>query len=409
MKPDTFQPGTAGGVGELNAQKTAPFNPFAVTRHQRMLLVTALILATLLKLLLAFASRETLDSNAFLEFLHHIRETGGTAAYGFRGSHNNIFNFPPPMLHVIRGLGFVADSTGIPFKFWLRSLPSLADVGSFFLVWKLLQPRKDLFRLLFLLALCPLSIVINGFEGNVDALMIFFLLLSIWLIETSKPIWIAGIAFGMALSVKFVPLMFVPVLFLYLPNLKSRLAYFASAAGTFVICSLPFIVKDPTAIKGAVFGYSSIYGVWGITKMALISYGPPHLLYPPYDPTGGHSVFGALLKYFMLGTICVVSLWMNWRLKKPSLIVQCGTIVALFLFLTPGFGVQYLVWLVPFVLAAGLRATLIYYATTFWFAGFALGYWGLASENLYLGIMFICWLSAAIVALEFHRSSVREM
>lgn len=149
------------------------------------------------------------------------------------------------------------------------------------------------------------------------------------------------------------------------------------------------------------FGYSSIYGVWGITKLAVILCGP-------HDPTGKHFVFGALLKYVMLGTICVVSLWMNWRSKKPNLIVQCGTIIALFLFLTPGFGVQYLVWLVPFVPAAGLRATLIYYGTTFWFTGFALGFLGLTTENFYMVVMFLCWLSTPFVALEFQRSSFQR-
>jgi hypothetical protein len=38
--------------------------------------------------------------------------------------------------------------------------------------------------------------------------------------------------------------------------------------------------------------------------------------------------------------------------------------MAVFLTFTPGFGSQYLVWLVPFVLGFGLRVTAIYYGFT---------------------------------------------
>jgi len=35
---------------------------------------------------------------------------------------------------------------------------------------------------------------------------------------------------------------------------------------------------------------------------------------------------------------------MNWRARKPALFLQCGFIAFLFIFWTPGFGVQYLAW-----------------------------------------------------------------
>jgi hypothetical protein len=54
---------------------------------------------------------------------------------------------------------------------------------------------------------------------------------------------------------------------------------------------------------------------------------------------------------------------MNWRTRKPPLLLQLGLLVTLFLVLTPGFGIQYLAWLVPFVLVLGLWPTLICYVT----------------------------------------------
>jgi hypothetical protein len=373
-----------------------------MTPVRRNLLLSTLVFSTVLKLFLALTSSNTFDSIAFFEFLQRIRDAGDLSLYDFRGSYNNIFNFPPPMIHVIKGLGAVTDSTGLTFKFWLRALPSLADVGSFFLVWRLVAAHKDAFILLLLLALCPISIVINGHEGNVDGLLIFFVLLSIWLLEIRGSDWWGGIALGLALSVKFVPLIWVPTLFLYIPKVSSKAKYIAAAAVCFSLLSLPFLVQAPLASIRQVLDYSSIYGAWGFSKLAVMAFGQPHMLHPPYDPTGGHSVFAAVLKYAMMATIFIVSYWMNRHANKPSLFSQCGMVVALFLFLTPGFGVQYLAWLVPFTIAAGLRATLVYYVVGSVFIAFTFIPWFFVDRG-FSYVVFSCWLATLWVALEFYR------
>jgi Glycosyltransferase family 87 len=379
-----------------------------MTRVRRNLLLSVLIFSTVLKLFLAFTSSNTFDSIAFFEFLHRIREAGSLSLYGFRGSYNNIFNFPPPMIHVIKGLGALTDNTGLPFKFWLRALPSLADVGSFFLVWQLMATHKKLFILLLLLALCPISIVISGHEGNVDGLMIFFLLLSIWLVEL-RTTWWGGIAFGLALSVKFVPLIWLPTFFFYVRKTSSKAKYIGAAAVCFSLLSLPFLAQAPITIIRQLLGYGSIYGAWGFSKLAVMQFGQPHMLHPPYDPTGPHAVFAAILKYGLIATICVVSYWMNRRANKPSLFSQCGMVVALFLFLTPGFGVQYLAWLVPFTVAAGLRATVVYYVVGSIYMAVNFAVPSLVSSTFSYTVLLGCWLATQWVVLEFFRQITRTM
>ena len=380
----------------------SPGGPYLLTTSQRRILLGALALGTFAKCFLALKAPGTLDSNAYVEFLNHIREKGPLALYHFRGSFNNAFIFPPAIIHLINALGFIADSTGLPLKFWLRLVPSLADVGSFFAIWHLLRGHKDLFRILFLLALCPTSILINGYEGNVDGFMIFLVVLAVWAIEGKKSILGGGAAWGMALNVKAVPLMFAPALFFRLSGTKARVQFFVATLVVIVVCSMPFLFQSPGIIK-SVFGYSSIYGVWGITKIVVMVVGAPEFLYWPYDPTGRHAIFATLLKWFVVMVIVVASYLMNRGEPKLNLLKQFGFIIAIFLFLTPGFGVQYLVWLVPFVTAAGLRATVIYYFSTSL-------YLFLASEVLSchefgcLALMFLCWLSIAVVILEFWRS-----
>ena len=374
-----------------------------MNNSQRRLLTLLLAVATLVKLFLAFYTAETADSKGFYEFLTVIREKGGLALYGFRGFFNNPFIFPPGIIHLITAVGAFADATGLPFKFCLRSLPSLADIGSFFVVWRLLRRHKDQFRILLLLALCPTSILINGNEGNVDGLMIFFPLLSIYLIETGKPWWLAGAAWAIGFNIKAVPLMFGPVfLFNLKRSPKALVQFFLAAAGLTFVASLPFVIQSPGILKN-VFGYASIYGVWGFTKLAVNIGGPAVYLYWPYDVVGWHATFSSVLRVVVIITIFAVSFLMSRKKVRPPLLSQLGLVVALFLFLTPGFGVQYLVWLVPFVPAAGLRATLIYYTTTAIYLLFASDVLECYQFKCF-ALMLLCWLSIGWVVVEFWRS-----
>ncbi len=372
-----------------------------LSKRQRIILLTALTVATLAKAFLALKASETLDSNAYVEFLNVISERGGLALYEFRGSFNNPFIFPPGIIHLITALGWISSATGLPLKFWLRLLPSLADVGSFFVIWHLLRGQKDLFRILFLLALCPTSILINGYEGNVDGFMIFPVLVAVCLIESKKSPWWAGAAFGMALNIKAVPLMFIPAFFFRLKSTTARLQFFVAMAVVLLIGSMPFLLQSPGILK-KVFGYASIYGIWGITKLVVMLAGPPAFLHWPYDPTGWHATFAGMLKWTAIILIVMVSYLLNRREPKTHLLKQLGFIVAIFLFLTPGFGVQYLVWLVPFVTAAGLRATAVYYFTTTVFLLFGPD---VLSCNDFgcSALMFLCWLSIGFVMFDFWR------
>ena len=59
-----------------------------------------------------------------------------------------------------------------------------------------------------------------------------------------------------------------------------------------------------------------------------------------------------------------LAVWLNWRSPRLSLFVQCGLTFFAFLVLSPAFGVQYLAWLVPWVVTLGAWPTLLLYTTT---------------------------------------------
>src|SRR5947207_1263342 len=196
------------------------FQPGSDARRKsyHRVLILALGAATIIKLYLAVSTQGSLDALGFLDHLQKIRELG-IGAYRVRGAFNNPFNSPPAMIHMIKLWGWLADSTGLRFQFWLRLPSILADTGTFILVALFLRklwPTRTSFGVLFALAVCPSSILISGYHGNTDSLMMFLVLLSIWLVETDRRHWLAGTVFGLALCVKVMPLCFIPALFFFL-------------------------------------------------------------------------------------------------------------------------------------------------------------------------------------------------
>lgn len=357
---------------------------------KRITLLTALSLSTAVKLYLAIFTHGTTDVDAFEDHLDKVRQFG-VNAYHYRGAFDNPFNSPPPMVHIIKLWGLLAESTGLSFGFWLRLFPILAGVCVFFLAWRLLKARDDLFPLLLALALNPVSIMVDGYHANTDSVVTMFLLFSVYLIEERKAVAWGAVAFGLACCVKVVPLMFVPAILLYLPNMKTRAKFIAISVGLFVIASLPYIAQDPLVVKNAL-AYGPIYGNWGIPQLLAI-FTTVQYAHQPFEPLGVHGVIAAALKYATWIGICVVSLWANSQ--RRSLYETCGMIIPLVLFLAPGFGPQYLVWLVPFVLLLGPRAAITYYIIAGLYLTFKyLGFPDVASAwPIGLALSLACWLS----------------
>jgi tetratricopeptide (TPR) repeat protein len=263
---------------------------------------------------------------------------------------------------------------------------------------------------LLLLAAAPPLILISGFHGNTDAVMVFFLLLSVYLTERGRSSWASGASFGLSVSIKVVPLMFVPVMFLYLGNHRKRFEFFAATGAVLLLGWSPFIFQDPWYILKQVFGYKSIYGVWGLSWVlaqlwrAALRFDLLIGVFPWLA-----DVLSWLGRYITLGLILLLSLWMNRSGRKPSLFSQVGIIFLVFLSLSNGFGVQYLAWLAPWVVGLGAMPTAILFTASgaflflvynYWAQGFP---WYLADSSVggwwqtpldYFQV--VCWLSVVV-------------
>jgi hypothetical protein len=391
-------------------------------RNWLIVIFAAALIAFAAKVIIARYTYGSLDAVLRELNLIDLRREGAVALYqngttvqipGIDDHHHEVFNHPPFIIRVLSFWGWLADISGLPLRFWDRFTCSLADllvIGLFAAMMRRPQASPHP-GVVFLAAISPVSLMISGFHCNVDPIMVAFVLLSVYLLDAA-PAWLAGMSFGMAMNLKVVPLIFVPALFLYLGP-KKRLEFFLSAAGVFVAASAPILFQHPLLIWQQVFGYNPLSGAWGISRVLFV-----------FASDTSFQLYSRFGKIPVLLVIVLSSIWMRLRDTRPRLEVQFGLIAFLFLALSPGFGVQYLAWLVPwtccltfrqalaFHLTAGLFLFSFYYRAT---GGFP---WDLAysgKPEFYGSLVFmglccwacVCWLAFCFARILKH-SQVQE-
>jgi hypothetical protein len=375
-------------IEESPADPAAPADQ-RMTGRARMAVAVVASLALLAKLVLALKTYGTNDVYVYDAFSVWSRYYG-VSLYRI----DSQFNHPPSMIYGLHLLSWLASRTSLPFAFWLRLPSILADTANVWLVWKLLGARvqeRSIFWSMILLAAAPTLILISGFHGNTDSLVIFLLLLSIYLIEKGGSSWAAGAAFGLAHCVKVFPLIVAPVLLLnlsggpkpsagrrgtapaqgWLASLfgLSQLKFCAAAAAVLLAAWSPYLFQDPKAVIGQVFGYRSLYGHWGLTYLALQL---------PDGASWAQSLNAFLERYgnyLALGLVWLVSLRMNRSEPRPPLLSQAGLVFLLFLSVSSGFGVQYLSWLAPWMAELGWAPSAIFYTASSVFLFLVYNYW----------------------------------
>jgi hypothetical protein len=307
-------------------------------------------------------------------------------------------NHPPSMLHFLSALLGLSGFTPLPFPFWLRFFGIVADLGTLWLIWRIAGPRLAVL----LLAISPINILISGFHGNTDPVMIFFVLLAVWLAGSCDRVALAGAAFGLAFCIKITPVIAAPAILFWLPDWRRRSKFLGVAAAVAIAGWSPFLFEAPGAVIHQVFGYRSSYGLWGLSyllrRFAVVAPGAwrLNLLY---------SRFGAAL---LLLAIAWLSFRMSRMRPRPALYAQTGMSFLFFFVFTGGFAVQYLVWLTPWIAELGAAPVALFVAAGSVFLLVVYNYWTLGAP-WYLAIAYpwnthqyfqvLCWLSVVAMAV----------
>ena len=324
----------------------------AEARIPPLLLLTS-VLALLAKCSMAFFTYGTLDVTTFRNDVAVAKSEGVTVLYR-EGIHYlvhgqpyaaQIFSHPPSMIHVLRLWDLLEGSSGLPLQFWMRFFCALADFGTVLVVWRLslLKPGFMIDRkALILMAACPISIMVSGFHGNTDPIMMFFLVASVYFVEADKPA-IAGLFFGLAACVKIVPILFALCFVLRIGTVRVVVRFAVIGAATFFIAGLPYWAYTWREALHVFATYDS--RPW-LATLVFRSLG---------ISAGMHRIVFVLLAI-------ALSIYMNIRPKRVPLFIQVGAVTMLFLAIAPGFAIQYFVWGVPWVVSLGAMNAAIYYA-----------------------------------------------
>src|SRR5438132_1827852 len=195
--------------------------------------VAAALVAMTLKLALAYNTIGTNDAVFFYGFAKVLNEHGLEWTY----AHSRYFNHPPLTAYFLRGIFLVTEQKwcqdiGIHFPFLLR-LPGI--IADFLVVAVLLRMSKIDIRIptwaLALFALSPVSLMVSGFHGNTDPVMVLLLVCAVWMCLRNQPV-LAGLFFALSCQIKIVLLLFLPAFVLFWFSQSRSRSFLVSVAIT---------------------------------------------------------------------------------------------------------------------------------------------------------------------------------
>jgi hypothetical protein len=298
------------------------------------------------------------DVVTWLQFGASIADNGLGATYMYLQG----FNHPPLM-----GLYAMLAARWSGGNLWTFAhfikLPGLA--GEALTLWAL--ARFAGLRASAVYAWLLAAILVSGFHGNTDCLYVALVLVAVIAFDRQL-YFVAGLLLAASLNVKLIPLMLLPLVYIGSPNWKARLHLTAGLA----IGAVPFVFPALTAgeeMYRNMLLYNSNADNWGIPlllqSIASIS----------FLGEFGASITDAYLvagRYVVLAAVTVVALLSKFRSQRP-MAEQVALGAALFLLLTPGFGVQYVVFVAPLLCLVDIPAAMRWGCVSGLFIG--LVYW----------------------------------
>ncbi len=311
---------------------------FTSGEARRVVLLIGLC-AFLAKLLISMRTYGTQDIHTWAGFAQGVSQRGPVGIYGinFGRLNGTVYNHPPLVGYYLEVVNKLSQ-WGVPLRVTIRALASAADVISSLLVFEILRRRSSLLRSSIsglAVAASPVLFLISGYHGNTDPLFVMLVILGSFLIIDTRMAFAGGVALGLAIGVKLVPIVVLPTIAVYLVKHRRDLLVRAAAGfGTvFAVTWVPAILGEWDGLKRNVLGYSGINDrPWGLVGFA--------------DDLGWSWASQFMIgpgKYLVLLLCALIPATLAWR--RPKLIMESVAMsMVAFLILSPAFGVQYLAW-----------------------------------------------------------------
>jgi hypothetical protein len=323
----------------------------------------AIAIGVSVRLVIWWATIGSNDVTGWSEHAASVGEFGLAEAY--RAS--QVFNHPPLIGLFSSWMWDLADQDMQIFARLIK-LPGLAGE----LLAMLALHRIGGIRLAALYALLPAPILVAAYHGNTDCLYAAFALIAA-LVWDRKCYMLAGFALAAALNVKLIPLVLVPLFVIASPNRKA-LIRFSLALGLGMLPYLLPALQAGEAMYRNMITYNSNPDEWGFLALLNDAEKRPEtqaLVMPlrVFVLEAG--------RYVIMGSSIALALCSRRRLRL-SMREQVALVAALFLFFAPGFGVQYVAFVVPLLLAVSVYAGV---------------FWGVTS-GAFIGTLYVFFLRA---------------
>jgi hypothetical protein len=359
-------------------------------RDLRTVFIVGLALVAMtLKLAIAYNTIGTNDAVIFYGFAKVLNEYGLQWTY----EHSRYFNHPPLTAYFLRGIFVLTEQKwcqdlGIHFPFLLR-LPGI--IADFLVVLILLRMSKidppsqrygaARIRIptwaLALFALSPVSLMVTGFHGNTDPVMVLFMVCAVWLCLRNQPL-LAGLFFALGCQIKIVPLLLLPAfVFYWWSQNRSRPFLLTGAITTLTLWSEP-LLHFPALFAKNVLAYGSYWGLWGITYLVRLTGSSQFSRLSFFDLEPAQVFIMTVLKIIVMGA----AIWIGWRsrcARDRAFVESLAWTWLIFFTFAPGACPQYLIWLAPFIL---VLSPSLYTAVTIASSVFLFAFYNITSGGL---------------------------
>jgi hypothetical protein len=360
-------PGPAGLTRQEPVPRRSPWRRVVIA-----FLALAILAAFALRLVISWYSLGSNDWDAWAHFGYWIGQYGLFPMY----KADPHLNHPPLAALWAAKAMRLSQVTGLSFPFLFRLPAIAADAGSCLLIGLVMAKRRGAvwgWLLAAGFAWCLPAILVGAYHCNTDNVGAFLILLSVWLLAERASFLGGGLALAAAINVKLIPVLLVPPLLSLSRDRRDALRFLGGLA----VGALPFIpvlIGAGGAFYRNALAYNPMVDQWGpaLFLQAFEEWQFPQRWPEWHQWIERHRVdwlnwYHAHARHVILALVTRLAAASAVRRRRRGgraaswdgyelAAITC----ALFLVLTGGFGVQYLVYVAPLLFIVRPRAAVAY-------------------------------------------------
>lgn len=284
-------------------------------------------------------------------------------------SASNYSNYPPLNQLIFALSTWMSGKSIVGSILVMRTTIILSDLGILYFGRKLLQKLNKSTHLIFWYFLNPM--VILELTGNLhfEGVMLFFFIWSIYLLFHEK--WLlAAIIYALSISIKLVPLLFLPLLLNYF-GIKKSLLFYGVVGITLVLLLLPFYSPEfaNNYIQTVGLWFSNFEfnaGLYNLIKKVAVNFNAkPWELIKDY---------GKITPIIVIAAVALLTIVRNNK-KVSTLLTSMLWVLTIYYFLSATVHPWYIIFLLVLCLFTEFRFPIV------WTFSVILSYWAYSNEG----------------------------